>query len=118
MTITSSSGSVSPLVYEESIPVPGNTSNLAVFRIKVPSVSGNYSIRLQADPDNLISESNEANNERIKTSTVSQENRISVPDPDAESLQQTFISNGKKLPALTVPSSSIYHTCLLYTSPS
>jgi len=110
MTITSSSGSVSPLVYEESIPVPGNASNLAVFRVKVPSVSGNYSIRLQADSDNQISESNEANNERIKTSTVSQDNRISVPDPDAESLQQTFISNGKKLPALTVPSSSTYHT--------
>lgn len=110
MTVTASSGSVSTLVYEESIPVPGNASNLAVFRVKVPSVSGNYSIRLQVDPDNLISESIETNNERSKTSTVSQENRISVPDPDSESMQQTFLSNGKKLPDLTLPASSTYHT--------
>jgi hypothetical protein len=65
---------------------------------------------MTVDPTNLISESNESNNSRSKSTTVAVENRIAMPDPDTVALEQSFISNGKKLPILSTPASSSYHT--------
>ena len=94
----------------EIIPIPARSSNLAVFRIQLPETAGSYTINLQVDPANLILESNEGNNSRAKTIGITAENRIAMPDPDSNSLEQSFIQNGRKLPLLNIPASSAYHT--------
>ena len=98
------------ITLNEQIPIPGNGSNLAVFRVRTPVTAGSYTISMTVDPVNLISESNESNNSRSKSTTVAVENRIVMPDPDTVALEQSFISNGKKLPTLSTPTSSSYHT--------
>jgi subtilase family serine protease len=98
------------ITLNEQIPIPGNGSNLAVFRVRTPATAGSYTISMTVDPTNLISESNESNNSRSKSTTVAVENRIAMPDPDTVALEQSFISNGKKLPILSTPASSSYHT--------
>ena len=110
LIMSSTSTESAPISKSEIIPIPARSSNLVVFRIQLPESAGSYSISLQVDPGNLIHESNEGNNSRIKTVSVSTENRIAMPEPDSISLEQSFVQNGRKLPQLSMPASSSYHS--------
>ena len=110
LAISSTSSETVLISKSETIPIPARSSNLAVFRIQLPETAGSYTISLQVDPSNLIQESNEGNNSRAKAVSISAENRIAMPDPDSTGLEQSFIQNGRKLPLLSLPASSAYHT--------
>ena len=93
--------------YEEVIPMPGNGSNLAVFRIKLPSATGSASLAFTVDPYNAIPEGNESNNDLSKTVQI-----VAVPfgivlDPDLPELEQTYKTRG----LLSIPNAtnSDYH---------
>lgn len=99
--------SIGGVSYTESIPIPGNGSNLAVFRITVPA-AGNYSAKFTADPNGELDETDESNN--ILTKDI---HAINVPasivaDPDDTAMEQRYTAYG--LSSLSVPASSTYHT--------
>lgn len=80
--------------YEEIIPMPGNGSNLAVFRIKLPAATGSASLAFMVDPYNAVPEGNESNNDLSKTVQI-----VAVPvgivlDPDLPELEQTYKTRG------------------------
>lgn len=97
-------GSVS---YTEIIPIPGNGSNLAVFRITVPS-AGNYTVKLAADPNGELAETDESNNVLAKVIQVKTVPVSIVADPDDTAMEQRYTAYG--LSSLSVPASSTYHT--------
>ena len=95
-------------VLTESICVPGNGSNLAVFRFTVPDSAGDYTVSFIADPDNDIREINENNNELSEDITVVELPVSVVPDPDDTDMEQYYGAYGLyDLPAV---SSSDNHT--------
>lgn len=93
--------------YTESIPIPGNGSNLAVFKITVPS-PGNYTVRVTADPDGTLNETDESNNLLTKTIQVVAVPESLVADPDDAAMEQRYKARGLAV----VPSASFsnYHT--------
>jgi subtilase family serine protease len=100
---------------DETIPVPANGSNLAVFRFTVPNPpvppgTMPLVVTITADPDNAINESNENNNTWTKTQTVSFVPISIVIDPDSAALEQDHLARNKVVPALPQFSPSAYHT--------
>ena len=91
----------------ESIPIPGNGSNLAVFRITVPS-AGNYTVKITADPNGELDETNESNNILTKGIQVVTVPVSTVADPEDTAMEQRYAAYG--LTSLSVPASSAYHT--------
>ena len=93
--------------YMESIPVAGNGSNLAVFRITVPP-AGSYTVKLTADPDNVLDETDESNNIRTKDIQVINAPTSIVADPDDTAMEQRYSAYG--LTRLPTATSSTNHT--------
>jgi subtilase family serine protease len=93
--------------YTESILIPGNGSNLAVFRITVPS-AGNYTVKITADPNGELDETDESNNILTKDIQVVNVPASTVSDPDDTAMEQRYTAYG--LGSLSVPASSTYHT--------
>jgi subtilase family serine protease len=91
----------------ESIPIPGNGNNLAVFRITVPA-AGNYTVKITADPDGSLGETDESNNVLTKDIQVMNVPASTVVDPDDTAMEQRYTAYG--LSSLPVPASSTYHT--------
>ena len=93
--------------YTENIPIPGNGSNLTVFRITVPS-AGNYTVKISADPDGELDETDESNNILTKDIQVKTVPTSIVADPDDTAMEQRYTAYG--LSRLSVPASSTHHT--------
>ncbi len=93
--------------YIESIPIPGNGSNLAVFRITIPS-AGNYTVKITADPNGELDETDESNNILTKDIQVKTVPTSIVADPDDTAMEQRYTAYG--LSSLSVSASSTYHT--------
>ena len=93
--------------YTESISIPGNGSNLAVFRITVPS-AGNYTVKITADPNGELDETDESNNILTKDIQVKTVPTSIVADPDDTAMEQRYTEYG--LSRLSVPASSTHHT--------
>jgi hypothetical protein len=93
--------------YTESIPIDGNGSNLAVFRITVPP-AGSYTVKSTADPDNVLDETDESNNTLTKNIQVQNVPASIVADPDDTAMEQRYKVYG--LNSLSVPAASTYHT--------
>ncbi len=93
--------------YTESIPIAGNGSNIAVFRITVPP-AGNYTVEITADPDNKLNEIDKSNNTLTKSIQVKDVPDSIVADPDDTAMEQRYKAYG--LSILSVPSSSNNHT--------
>ena len=68
--------------YTESIPIPGSGSNLAVFRITVPSETGKYTVQITADPEGTLGETDEDNNTLTRSVQVVDVPVSTVADPD------------------------------------
>jgi hypothetical protein len=100
---------VGSTVYNTTIPVPVG-SNLAVFRVTMPNISGQITITAAVDPNNTIPEYNENNNNAMHTASVTQ---IHTPQPiDAldSSLEQTYLSKNKQIPNAPNNPDSTTHT--------
>lgn len=93
--------------YTESIPIAGNGSNLAVFKITVPK-AGSYTIELAADPNGALSETNEGNNTLAKNVQVLAVPTSIVADPDSSEMEQRYEAYG--LTNLPTAASSSSHT--------
>jgi len=93
--------------YTESIPIPGNGSNLAVFRITVPS-AGNYTVKITADPNGALDETDESNNVLTKDIQVKTVPTSTVADPDDTVMEQRYTAYG--LNSMPNTTSSTYHT--------
>lgn len=94
-------------VYEETIPLPGNGSNLAVFRVTLPAQPGAATLRFTVDPDDVLAEQDESNNDFEKTIQI-----VSVPagrvlDPDLAELEESYRRSG--LAALPTTENSNRH---------
>ena len=93
--------------YEESIPLPGNGTNLAVFRAKLPATTGATDIRFVVDPYNAIPEQDKGNNDLDKTIEIAAVPAGAVLDPDLPSIEEHFKQSGLlQLPDTT---NSDYH---------
>lgn len=108
VTIRLTAGTVN---VNETISVPGNGSNLAVFRFTVPSPlnppgSMPMLVTITADPDNVIPEVNEANNTWSKKQTISLVPTSVIIDPDSVALEQDYLNRNKTIPQV-IPST--YH---------
>jgi hypothetical protein len=93
--------------YTERIPIDGNGSNLAVFRIIVPP-AGSYTVKFTADPDNVLDETDESNNTLTKNIQVQNVPASIVADPDDMAMEQRYTAYG--LTGLPTATSSSYHT--------
>jgi hypothetical protein len=93
--------------YTESIPVPGSGSNLAVFKVTVP-MAGNYAVRIAADPDGVLNETDESNNILLKDIQVQPVPPSLVLDPDTADMEQGYALYGLMQSPPSVPST--YHT--------
>ena len=93
--------------YTESIPIAGNGSNLAVFRITVPK-AGSYTVELIADPTSALNETDEGNNTLTKNIQVLAVPASIVADPDSSEMEQRYDAYG--LTNLPTATSSSYHT--------
>ena len=93
--------------YEEAIPLPGNGSNLAVFRVTLPTQTGATPIRFIVDPYNALPEENEGNNSYDRTIQIVNAPAGAVIDPDSAELEAHYASSG----LLPLPSTenSDYH---------
>ncbi|MGN0802125.1 MAG: CARDB domain-containing protein [Candidatus Faecivicinus sp.] len=93
--------------YEEAIPLPGNGSNLAVFRVTLPTQTGATPIRFIVDPYNALPEENEGNNSYDRTIQIVNAPAGTVIDPDSAELEAHYASSG----LLPLPSTenSDYH---------
>jgi hypothetical protein len=78
-----------------------------VFRITVPP-AGSYTVKLTADPDNVLDETDESNNTLTKEIQVKNVPVSIVADPDDAAMEQRYTAYG--LNSLSVPASSSYHT--------
>lgn len=99
--------SVGGTAYTESIPIAGNGSNLAVFRITVPK-DGSYTVELAADPNGDLSETDESNNTLTKNIQVLSVPASIVADPDSSEMEQRYDAYG--LTNLPTATSSPSHT--------
>ena len=93
--------------YTESIPVPGNGTNLAVFKITVPA-AGSYAVRIVADPDGVLNETDESNNVLVKDIQVKPVPPSLVADPDDVDMEQWHALYGLMGTPPSAPST--YHT--------
>ncbi len=103
------------ITVDETVPVPGGGSNLAVFRFTVPDLpdtmdSMPLDVTITVDPDNEIDEANEGNNSWTKAQTVIRIPDSMVLDPDSQALEQDFLSRNKAIPPLPQANPSDYHT--------
>jgi hypothetical protein len=99
--------SIGGVNYTENIPIAGNGSNLAVFRVTVPA-SGNYTVRVTADPEVMLNETDESNNVLTKDIQVKAVPASLVADPDDTGMAQRYSVYGLMgVPSIT---SSAYHT--------
>ena len=80
--------------YEEAIPLPGNGSNLAVFRVTLPRQTGATPIRFIVDPYNALPEENEGNNSYDRTIQIVNAPSGAVIDPDSAELEAHYASSG------------------------
>ena len=80
--------------YEEAIPLPGNGSNLAVFRVTLPTQTGATPIRFIVDPYNALPEENEDNNSYDRTIQIVNAPSGAVIDPDSAELEAHYASSG------------------------
>lgn len=94
-------------LYNEIIPISGNGSNLAVFRIIVPA-TGSYTVKITADPDGALDETNEGNNTLLRTVQVKSVPASIVTNPDSGEMEQQYKAYG--LTGLPTVASSSYHT--------
>jgi hypothetical protein len=86
------------IVINESIPIAGNGTNLAVFRFTVPQ-AGNYTVSFIADPTGQLGETNENNNTWSGQVTVVNLPPSTVLDPDDTGMKQQYDVYGlKELP--------------------
>ena len=94
--------------YIENIPLAGNGSNLVVFRVAVPSATGSYIVKITADPDGALNETDENNNTLTKSIQVKAVPASFVTDPDSPDMEQRYKVYG----LMDIPSStpSEYHT--------
>jgi len=93
--------------YTENIPVAGNGSNLAVFRITVPS-AGNYAVQVIADPNGTLNETDESNNTLTRNIQVKSVPASVVIDPDDKGMEQRYTAYElADIPSVT---SLNYHT--------
>jgi len=93
--------------YTENIPIAGNGNNLAVFRITVPA-AGSYTVRITADPDGVLNETDESNNTLTKNIQALTVPACVVADPDSSAMEQRHEAYG--LTGLPANTSSAYHT--------
>jgi len=93
--------------YTESIPVSGNGTNLAVFKITVP-VAGSYTVRIVADPDGVLNETDDSNNVLVKDIQVKPVPLSLVADPDDADMEQWHSLYGLMSTPPSAP--SVYHT--------
>ncbi len=93
--------------YTESIPIAGNGSNIAVFRITVPQ-AGSYAVELIADPTGALSETDEGNNTLTKNIQVLAVPTSIVADPDSSEMERRYDAYG--LTNLPTAASSTYHS--------
>ena len=93
--------------YEEVIPLPGNGSNLAVFRVTLPSTPGPVALRFIADPYNVLEEQDKENNDLDKTIEIVAVPSGTVLDPDLDALEEAYRQNGDA--ALPDTTNSDYH---------
>ena len=93
--------------YTETIPLPANGSNLAVFRIIVPE-AGNYTIQIITDSDGILDEIDENNNILTRNIQVKEIPDSIVLDPDDSEMEQYYEAYG--LTSIPSTSSSDYHT--------
>ena len=93
--------------YTESIPIAGNGSNLAVFRITAPK-AGSYAVEIIADPNGALNETDEGNNTLTKNIQVMAVPASIVADPDSYEMEQRYEAYG--LTSLPTAESSSYHT--------
>lgn len=93
--------------YEEAIPLPGNGSNLAVFRVTLPNRTGATAITFVVDPYNALPEENEGNNNFERTIQIVNAPTGAVIDPDSEDTLIHYKNSG----LLPLPSTenSDYH---------
>ena len=93
--------------YTEGIPIAGNGSNLAVFRITVPK-AGSYAVELIADPSGALRETDEGNNTLTKNIQVQAVPASIVADPDSIEMEQRY--EAYELTNLPTAASSSSHT--------
>lgn len=84
--------------YDTTIPVPVG-SNLAVFRVTMPNVTGNVTVTAVVDPNNVIPELNETNNTVTHSAPVTQLQVPSLIDAEDSGLKQVYLGKNKALPA-------------------
>lgn len=106
-----------------AICVPGNGTNIVVFRITAPSLFGTYPVLMTIDPDNKIVEKNESNNNRNQSGTIKFDGsngavtttsiavvRNDVPDPQNAKMESAHLSRGRKAVSVPTIDNSNYHT--------
>ncbi len=87
---------VGSMAYDTNIPVPVD-SNLAVFRVTMPDLSGEITMTAEVDPNNTIPEYNENNNTMMRLATVTQLHTPQQIDALDSGLEATFLNNNKVL---------------------
>lgn len=98
---------ISGATYTESIPLPGDGSNLVVFRLTVPA-AGSYVVQIIADPEGTLNETDESNNVLSESIQVKNVPASIVADPDNAEMEQRYKAYG--LTSIPTASSSNYHT--------
>ncbi len=93
----------------ETIAVPGDGSNLAVFRFRVPGSPGTVNVTIKVDPDNLIGEVNESNNQLSQSQATVAIPASTFADPNEPSLESYFQQNAKSVPPLPAGEPSNTH---------
>ena len=113
----------------ESTCVPGNGTNIVVFRATAPT-AGSYPVLLTIDPNNKIDErppNGEKNNSTNENGTIRYDGssgavttsvvglvRNNMPDPANSELEDDHIYRNKVIPVLPGLSSNTYHTWTEY----
>ena len=93
--------------YEESVPIPGGGSNLAVFRITLPTTPGAATLNFLIDPYDAITEEDEENNTLTRTIQIVAVPEGVVLDPDLAALEEDYKQNG--IAAIPDTANSDYH---------
>ncbi len=83
--------------YDTTIPVPVG-SNLAVFRVTMPDVTGNVNVTATVDPNNVIPELDETNNTVTHAVPVRQLQAPEMVDAEDSGLEQVYLGKNKALP--------------------
>lgn len=99
--------SIGAATYNVNVPVSGNGSNLAVFRVTVPA-TGSYTVRVTADPDAVINETDEGNNTLTRSIQAKAVPVSLVSDPDDSGMAQRYNVYGLTNVPFNTP--SVYHS--------